>query len=88
MSSRKAVPAALVNALLAAGLGGPNAIDELYISPDESKPDRGGQSSYGSRQVTAPSREVVLWALKQLSDLASDRNVIRDRHRDVVVWKD
>ena len=82
------MPAALVNALLAAGLGGPNAIDELYSSPDESKPDRGGRTSYGSRQVTAPSREVALWALKQLSDLASDHNVSLDRHRDQVLWKD
>jgi len=88
MSSRKAVPAALVNALLAAGLGGPNAIDELYRSPDESKPDRGERTIHGSRQVTAPSREVALWALKQLSDLASDRNVSLDRPRDQVLWKD
>ena len=88
MSSRNAVPAALVNALLAAGLGGQNAIDELHSSPDEGKPDRGERTSYGSRQVTAPSRRGALWALKQLSDLASDRNIIRDRHRDVVVWKD
>ena len=88
MSSRNDVPAGLVTALLAAGLGGQNAIDGLNSSPDEGKPDKGERTSYGSRQVTEPSREVALWALKQLSDLASDRNVSLDRERVVVVWKD
>jgi hypothetical protein len=63
MSSTKSVPAALVTALLAAGLAGANAIDELKLSPGEDK----------SQRATPPSREVVSWALRQLSDLASDR---------------
>jgi hypothetical protein len=88
MSSRNDVPAGLVTALLAAGLGGQNAIDGLNSSLDEGKPSKGERTGYGSRQVTAPSREVALWALKQLSDLASDRNVSLDRERVVVVWKD
>ena len=86
MSRNKGVPAALVTALLAAGIAGPNAIDDLNGSPDARKPNtRAGQGSGG---VMPPSREVALWALKQLSDLASDRNVSLDRERVVVVWKD
>jgi len=88
MSSGNVVPAALVTALLAAGLGGLNAIDEVNSSPDEGKTDKGERTSYRSRQVTVPSREVALWALKQLSDLASDRGVSLDRQPEVVVWKD
>jgi hypothetical protein len=73
MSSKNGVPAALVTALLAAGLAGPNAIDGLNSSPDEDKTEKiAGRDSYGSRNLP-PSREVVSWALRQLSDLASDR---------------
>jgi hypothetical protein len=72
MSSTKGVPAALVTALLAAGIAGPNAIDEPNGSPDEGKPKTKTRASYRSRNVTPPSREVVSWALRQLSDLASD----------------
>jgi hypothetical protein len=57
------MPAALVTALLAAGLAGASAIDDPKHSPDEDKIQR----------ATPSSREVVSWALRQLSDLASDR---------------
>lgn len=73
MSSKKGVEAALVTALLAAGIAGPNAIDELSGSPDGGKPKTNARASYGSRKVMPPSREVASWALRQLSDLASDR---------------
>jgi len=86
MSSNKGVRAALVTALLAAGIAGPNAIDEPNVSPDENQPNT--RAGHGSRNAMPPSREVALWALKQLSDLASDRNVSLDRERVVVVWKD
>jgi hypothetical protein len=73
MSSKEGAETALVTALLAAGIAGPNAIDELSGSPDEGKPKTNARASYGSRKVMPPSREVASWALRQLSDLASDR---------------
>jgi hypothetical protein len=66
------VSGALVSALLAAGIGGENAIDQLKSWPDEGKPHRDERTGNGLREVVAPSHEVVLWALKQLSDLATD----------------
>jgi hypothetical protein len=63
MSSTKSVPAGLVTALLAAGLAGANAIDNPRPRPNDDKTQR----------ATPASREVVSWALRQLSDLASDR---------------
>lgn len=74
MSRKKGVPAAWVTAVLASGIAGPNPIDELNSSPDEDKPNKTEQASYGSRNVMPPSREVTSWALRQLSDLASDRD--------------
>jgi hypothetical protein len=71
MSSSKGVPAAVVTALLAAGIAGPNAIDQPNGSPDEGPHKT--RAGYGSRNVMPPSREVASWALRQLSDLASDR---------------
>jgi hypothetical protein len=65
------VPAALITALLAAGLAGPKAID--LKSGDETKPDKAVEhTSFGSPTVMLPSSEVVSWARRQLSSLASD----------------
>ena len=73
MSSENGVSAALVTALLAAGIAGPNAIDEFNGSPGEGKQATEARVRYGSRNLMPPSREVAPWALRQLSELASDQ---------------
>jgi hypothetical protein len=66
------VPAALITALLAAGLAGPREID-LESRTDEDKPNKAVEhSSFGSPSVMPPSNEAVSWARRQLSSLASD----------------
>jgi hypothetical protein len=75
MPSDKGVSAALVNALLAAGLAGSNAIDGLRSPPGGEKTNRTARRiGFGLHNVMPPSREVSSWALRQLSDLASDRD--------------
>jgi hypothetical protein len=74
MSNRNDVPSALIDALLAAGLAGSKAIDGSKSRPIEGKREKANERfCFGSRSAMPPSREVVSWALRQLSDLASDR---------------
>ena len=66
------VPVALINALLAAGLAGPKAIDLKSGTDGGERKKAVEHSSFGSPSLTPPSREVLLWARRQLRALASD----------------